>query len=268
MGAKLLKKEELVLVFDFFFVLLWRIYKNKPMLYLEIEPNALHFILIEGEEIQHSVYEMQHTLTFESNLRNAISGIPQTNGGDEPLRVLMCSPGTTMSLGDFSEEVAPNVFHYCLPGREKEEVMYDMVPEANAVWLFGIPKDQMQTLEHLFGTVFYASTMAPLARYTMKQTRAGERKIMVNCRHGWIDVVAVRGRYLELANTFQVNSPTDTAFYVMSIVKRIGFNQTKDECLLTGEEGFRNAAHTELARFISHLEHRVDISRELLSYLH
>ena len=238
------------------------------MLYLEIESNAMHFVSLEGEEVQHSVYQMQHTLTFESNLRNAISSIPQTDGRGEPLRVLVCSPGTAMSLNDFSEEVATDVFRYCLPGRPKEEVMYDMIPEANAVWLFGIPKEQMQTLEHLFGTVYYASAMAPLARYTMSQTHAGERKIMVNCHHGWVDIVAVKGRYLELVNTYRVNGPTDVAYYVLSIVKRIGFSQTKDECMLTGEETFRNAVHTELTRFISNLQHYVDITRELFAYLH
>ena len=238
------------------------------MLYLEIEPNALHFILIEGEEIQHSVYEMQHTLTFESNLRNAISGIPQTNGGNELLRVLMCSPGTAMSLGDFSEEVAPDVFSYCFPNRTKENIMYQMIPESNAVWVFGLPQEQCKTLEKKFGTVYYASTMAPLARYLLHQTRAGERKILVNCRRGWADIIAVKGRYLEIANCYQVTGPTDVAYYTTAIVKRIGFNQSKDECLLIGEESLRNAVHTELTRFISHLEHCPDITQELLGYLH
>lgn len=268
MGAKLLKKAQLVPLFGIFFVLLWRQLVKQPMLYLELQPDAMHFFSLEEGQLKHTLYHMQPTHTFESNLQNALSSMPQTSGHIEAMRVIVCNAGTAMSLNDFSEEVAPDVFSYCFPNRTKENIMYQMIPESNAVWVFGLPQEQCKTLEKKFGTVYYASTMAPLARYLLHQTRAGERKILVNCRRGWADIIAVKGRYLEIANCYQVNGPTDVAYYTTAIVKRIGFNQSKDECLLIGGESQRNAVHTELTRFISHLEHCPDITQELLGYLH
>lgn len=218
--------------------------------------------------MQSTTYRMLPTQNFEKNLRQALGQMPTTASTNQAVRVIISQPGTAMPLNDFTEEVCDSVFRHCFPERTGEQVFYDMIPESNAVWIFGMPKEQCRAIEGLFGEVFYASAMAPLARYTLQQTTGQEQLMVISSRQGWADIVAVQGKRMLLANSYQVQAFSDVAYYVTSVVKRLQFDQRSDSYLLVGKPDTCERTAEELLPFLPGITQQHDIESQLLKYLH
>lgn len=238
------------------------------MLYLEVESEALRFFSINGSDMQSTTYRMLPTQNFEKNLRQALGLLPSTANTRQAVRVIISQPGTAMPLNDFNEEVCDSVFRHCFPERTGEQVFYDMIPESNAVWIFGMPKEQCKAIEGLFGEVFYASAMAPLARFTLQQTAGQEHLMVISSRQGWTDIIAVQGKRLLLANSYQVQAFSDVAYYTTSVVKQLQFDQKADRYLLVGKSDICERTAEELLPFLPNLTQQHDIEAQLLKYLH
>lgn len=238
------------------------------MLYLEIETEALHFIALHGNELQEATYHMQPALNFSRNLRQALAMIPSSASSEKAVRVLVSNPGTAMPLNEFSEEVMEDVFHHCFREREHEKVFYDMIPEANAVWIFGLPREQSEAIESVFGEVYYASLIAPLARHAFQRPAKSERFMQVYVRQGWIDLVVLQGNKLLLANSYAITAPTDAAYYVLGAAKRLQVNQGEDTCLLLGKAELAAPVAKELKPFLPYLIQESTPTARLLHYLH
>lgn len=238
------------------------------MLYLEIEMEQLRFFSLEGDNFQHSKYRMQPTLTFDRNLRKAIASLPEGASTEQAVRTLVPRRGCAMPLSEFSEEVSSSVYHACFANRKDDMVFYDMIPEANTVWVYGLPKEQCESLESIFGEVFYASIIPPLARYLLQRTSTGERKMLVNYRTDRIDLIAVQGTRLLVANSYPVVAVADSAYCVTSVFQRLQFDATTDECLLTGDPTLSRKLSEDLQRFIANVECVDRLEIKLLKYLH
>lgn len=238
------------------------------MLYLEVEPDALSFFSLEGDCLEQTRFRMKPTLDFEGNLRHALSEMPNAAEKPRGIRVIVCSPGVAMPLSDFTEEIAPQILQYCCPEHKGRNVFFDMIPEANAVWLFGLSEVYCKTLDDLFGTVYYVSAMAPLARYAMQHTPASERRLLVDCRQEGMDIVAVSGNRLLAANSFRVHSAADAAYYATGIASQNHFDLTADTCMLCGDTECRTPIANILGKLFAHVEHHGGNVPQLLRYLH
>lgn len=238
------------------------------MLYLEIENELLRFLSLTDAHLQTTHYRLQPAMSFERNLRQAVANMPATASTQQAVRVIVSQQGTAMPLQEFTEEVCEEVFLACFPDRKGEKVFYDMIPEASAVWIYALPKEHCRSVESLFGEVFYGSLMAPLARYALQQVQGNAPLLFVSCRAGWTDVVAVEGHRLLLANSYPCSTPSDSAYYVLSVLKMLQFSQTDVRCLLTGEDSLRQQLQLMLQRFVAHVEQHTNIETQLLSYLH
>lgn len=238
------------------------------MLYIAIESETMHFFFREGEKIQRGRYRMHPALNFEHNLRKALASMPAVGNERQAVRVLVTTPGTAMPLTDFSEEICEEVFRQCFVDRERQRVFYDMIPETSGVWIFGMPKDQCEALEGLFGEVFYASSTAPLTRYALQQAGQAERLLLLGLREEWVDVVAVQGSRLLLVNTYPVHTAADAAYYGLSVAKQLNFNLGEDRVILVGADAHRATLKEQISRFVRNIEERHDILRDLLHFLH
>lgn len=238
------------------------------MLYLEIEPEALRFLSLENGVSQQTCYRMQPTLSFDRNLRQAIASMPQSASTLQAVRVIVAQSGTAMPLADFSEEISESVYHHCFAEREDDRVFYDMIPEAGAVWIYGLPKDMCSTLENIFGEVLYASLMAPTARHAFVRAKDKSRLIQASYRESWLDIVALSDNHLLLANSYVVTTPADAAYYILGVFKRLNFNQQEDYCLLTGSNTALPTLTQEIQRFVANTDEQESILPDILKYLH
>lgn len=238
------------------------------MLYLEIENELLRFLSLTDTGLQTTHYRLQPAISFERNLRQAVASMPASSSTQQAVRVIVCQQGTAMPLQEFTEDMCEDVFHACFPDRKGESVFYDMIPEAGAVWIYGLPRDHCRAVEGLFGEVFYGSTVAPMARYALQQAQGNEQLLYVWCRRGWVDVVAAEGHRLMLVNSYPCSAPSDAAYYVLSVLKQMQFDQREVRCLLTGEQAYRQPLQPLLQRYVARVEQHTDIVPKLLSYLH
>lgn len=238
------------------------------MLYLAIEPDYLRFFSVDGDVLQKAVYRMSPTLTFERNLQQALAKMPNSGNANQAVRVIVTTAGTAMPLNDFTEETCGEVFQHCFGDRRTDRVFYDMIPEANAVWLFGLPKAQCTAIEAIFGEVFYTSIMATLARYAMNQAKPQEDMVAMGCRDGWVDMILVSDAHLMVANGYAVNASSDVGYYLTTLLQQFHTEVESARVVLVGEKSVTTSVEEEIAPFIPHLGNEGDIIVKLLKYMH
>lgn len=236
------------------------------MLYIEIETERLTFFSLNGESLQQTRYRMQPTLSFARNLRQALSTMPQDASTQQVVRVIVSEQGVAMPLAEFSEEVCKSVYQHCFEDRMHYKVFYDMIPAANAVWIYGMPEEHCHAIEELFGDVLYVSAMAPLGRYALSQAGQEPAMQLINCRPEWADIVMVQNGRLQLINSFRVQTPEDVAYYAMSIIQRLNTTQEPVRILLTGQVEQAGDVEREVQRFVNNTHYEPDTIRQLLAY--
>lgn len=66
-----------------------------------------------------------------------------------------------------------------------------------------------------------------------------------------LDIVAMGGEMLLMANTFDCASPEDAVYFIMAAVKDCGFDPLEDELLLSGDESACRAVTDTLRKYVN-----------------
>lgn len=92
--------------------------------------------------------------------------------------------------------------------------------------------------------------LSPLCRYfSVKPGRGNARRMVCNFRREAVDVVALEGNRLLLANTFSYPARMDAVYYILNCAETLGFDRNTDELLLSGNQEVREEIVPELRKF-------------------
>lgn len=122
----------------------------------------------------------------------------------------------------------------------------------NAALVLGIEPELRAFINRTFHRVIVTSHLALLCRYFSAIASQGNRiKMVANIRDGALDVIAVDGHRLLLANTFSYSSAADAAYYVLACRQKLGLDGQANEILLTGKQSVREELTPILRTYVS-----------------
>lgn len=116
------------------------------------------------------------------------------------------------------------------------EILHDHLPNADAYLVYAIEGGLATVLQQLFpGHVLkcHASVLIEELLILNKNLPALKR-MFVNVRGGWLDVVITEGRQLLFYNSFPYHSDQDFIYYVIFVIEQLNLNPEEIDLKLSG----------------------------------
>jgi hypothetical protein len=147
-------------------------------------------------------------------------------------------------------------FHTAFPDADADgpsEIIIDELPQLKARLLTSAPTEFLNYLRRTFNNPRICHSLTPLALYFRgKHPNRGKGKMLVNLRGSRCDVIILGDEAPLVMNSFKVNDPMDSVYYIMAC--REGANLTPtDEIILAGDPATRAAVTPHLRRFVRYV---------------
>jgi len=131
------------------------------------------------------------------------------------------------------------------------EPIVNRLPGRGTDVLFGIEKKTFCFLNRAFGNPHIYSHITPLLRFFGDCRRHGTAaRVYVNVRKGSIDIAAISGAEILIANTFGYNVPEDAAYYILAVRRALRLDNDTDEVMICGDTPEKRALLPKLREFI------------------
>ena len=155
----------------------------------------------------------------------------------------------------FDDDAVDDIFNFNVPkGEETEEIIYNILPKANTVVLFGMDKLIEQLFNDEYSNIRFFAHISPLAEYfTVKSSEGNSKKIYVFIKTDAIDVFCLDHGNLLLVNTYICKATADICYYILCVWKQLGYDQEHDELHLAGNIPDKEKLLSKLNNFIKNV---------------
>lgn len=225
-------------------------------LLLRISRDTLHAVIYSIVEDNSLIYRR---IVLDPNATSQLQAI-ETVIYDNPIllsdfRQVICvieAPELTIvPAEELSEADFRQFFKSAFPKSELS-METDGTGTGNATILMGIEPDLKGFLNRTFHRIKIVSHLGSICHYFASKAGQGNKiRMIANIRQKSLDVIALDGHQLLMANTFSAGTPEDTAYYILACRERLGLNAQTDELLLAGDQAMRDALTPILRTYIA-----------------
>lgn len=133
-----------------------------------------------------------------------------------------------------------------------KEILEDPTGLAGSVFDGVVSHDVMTFLRRTFPTAVFTTHIGTLTRFfASRPGRANSSRMLAAFRRETVDVIAISGNRLLMANSFNFSTPEDAVYYILACRSELGMSAENDDLQLTGYRAHRDAVTPELRRFVA-----------------
>lgn len=171
------------------------------------------------------------------------------------LEVIVNGPTTLVPVSEYEDASESIVFKSCFRAASETpfRVLADNIPQLRTMLVFGVRQNMAESIAREFQDcdIHYTSAASLLLRrFAIHDFPKLHRRVYVNCREGFIDVVAFTERQLTACCTYEANTTYDAVYYILALSKALGFRTDETRYILTGSEAMAGGILSSLQRFV------------------
>ena len=137
---------------------------------------------------------------------------------------------------EYDEKQKTTLYSHCFTSTDGETVMTCVLPDFDAVAVFGINSDLKLVVDDHFPDTKVIPLMVPVWSYIYKRCMAGSRRKMYGYFHdGKLDVISFDKNRLKFSNQFDAQYSRDAAYYMLYAWKQLGMDAEEDEMFMFGD---------------------------------
>lgn len=229
---------------------------GKQRLTIRISRNSLAFAtLVANTEAENPIvyepYVVRSGISMAANLREAFKGAELPAMGITKARVLVDTPVLMTPVELFDEQTMNEEYHHAYPYTEQEAVLYNVLPDLNAVTVFAMNRDLKTVIDDRFEDVQYIAALTPVWRHLYKRSFTGQRGKLYGYFHDRkVDVFAFRQNRFKFCNQFDTNHAHDALYFLLYVWKQLMLDAEQDEMHLVGDIPEREWLTEELRKYI------------------
>lgn len=226
---------------------------NRQRLIIRVGRASLAFSTTTDGGIVYERYPLKSSISMAANLREALRTVTMLQESYGRVIVLVDSPVLMVPSETFREDDCDALYRYTFSGQEQCLVVYHVVPELNAVAVFGLHKDLRLVLVDRFGeSLRLQPVVASIWRHLYQRSFTGPRQKLYGYGHdGWLEVMSFAQNRFRFCNAFNVGSEQDNAlFYLLSVWKQLGLDARTDELHLAGDLPGREQLAEKARQFV------------------
>ena len=153
--------------------------QGKGRIIIRLGRHHLSFSTIDASQTEAPVtyepYVMKSGISVAANLREALKGAALDRMGIRKALVMVDVPILLIPIEIFEESKMDDMYNHSFPRKEQESVLYNVLPDLNAVAVFAINKDVKTVLEDNFGDVKIVVALTPVWRHLHRRSFTGAR---------------------------------------------------------------------------------------------
>jgi len=196
-------------------------------------------------------YVVRSGISMAANLREALKGAELPAMGIKKARVMVDTPVLMTPVELFDEKTMAEEYHHAYPHTEQDIVLYNILPDLNAVAVFAMNRDLRTVINDNFEDVQYITALTPVWRHLYQRSFTGQRNKLYGYFHDRkVDIFAFRQNRFKFCNQFDTNHAHDALYFLLYVWKLLMLDAEKDEMHLVGDVPEREWLVGELKKYI------------------
>ena len=188
------------------------------------------------EKLVFEPYIVKSGVSKAANLRQAFKTSNVLRMPNNGALVAVDAYALIVPLSEYDEQEKETLYNHCFTQSEGETVHSCLLPELDAVALFGVNSDLKLVVDDHFNDVKIIPLMMPVWSYIYKRCMAGGRRKLYGYFHdGRLDVMSFVNNRLKFSNSFDAQYSRDAAYYMLYAWKQLGMDSVEDEMFVCGD---------------------------------
>lgn len=230
--------------------------KEKGRIIIRVGCGKLSFLQpYEDGTIDYAPYVVKSGISMSANLRQAFKEAPLLMDHENAALLSVCSPVALIPLDEYMDDEsfdASVVYSQTFTGHEHDAKLANVLPELNAVAVFGVNKDLKMVIEDNFRDVRIQNVMQPVWSYLYNRSSlVGRRRKLYGYFHDdQLDIFGFQQRRFRFSNVFDATHAHDALYYLLYVWKQLGFDNNEDELHVVGNTEHKTWLLTKLKTFL------------------
>lgn len=229
--------------------------QEKRRIVIRIGQRHLSFSSLDATDTEAPVtyepYVMKSGIAVAANLREALKDAELREQGFNKVLVMIDAPVLLIPVEQFEESTMAEMYNQSFPNREQEKLLFNVLPDLNAVAVFSINKDLSTVISDNFKEISMTNVLAPVWRYMHRRSFTGARAKLYGYFHDQkLDIFAFQQNRFKFSNQFKTNRPQDALYFLLYVWKQLVYNFEYDELHLMGDMPDREWLLDELHKYL------------------
>ena len=222
---------------------------------IRVGKNTLSFSMIDAENPQQPIvyepYVAKSGVSMAANLREAFKTVDILSEDIRRARVMVNSKVLMVPVEQFQEADVEMLYNHSYPKSEQDSIVYNVLPDLNAVAIFAINKDLQLVVNDHFSDVRLIHVMAPVWRYLHQRSFTGHRNKLYGYFHDrQLDIFSFQQHRFKFCNAFDTSRAHDSLYFLLYVWKQLNLQPEHDEMHILGEIPERDWLLQELRKYL------------------
>lgn len=236
---------------------------DRPRLTIRVGRGTLSFSVEKGQEVIYEPYVVKSGVSMAANLREAFKTadllqlILSDKGQAWPLvrtKVALDTDVMMVPIEQFDESDMTDMYRHAFPDSSHDAVVYDVLPDLNAVAVFSVNRDLRLVLNDHFPNVRLMPIMGPVWRHLHQRSFTGRRqKLYAYFHERRMEVFAFRQNRFKFCNSFEAVRSADVLFFLLYAWKQLQLQPEQDELHIVGDIPGGETMLAELRRYVQNV---------------
>ncbi len=228
---------------------------NNKTLTIRVGKNTLSFSMIDNangqQPIVYEPYVVKSGISMAANLREAFKTSDLLAEEHRRARVMVDSKVLMVPVEQFQEGNASTLYHHSFPKSEQQSIVYNVLPDLNAVAIFCVNKDLMTVINDHYADVRPIHLMAPVWRYLHQRSFTGHRSKLYGYFHDrQLDIFSFQQHRFKFCNAFDTSRAHDSLYFLLYVWKQLNLQPQHDEMHIVGDIPDRDWLTQELRKYL------------------
>lgn len=215
---------------------------------IRIGRNTLSFSMPDDENnISFIPYVVKSGVSMAANLRKALKIIAMA----PRVRVLIDSQVLMVPIEQFDEQTMEQLHHHAFPHDDQDVILYNVLPDLNAVAVFNINRDLKQVVDDNFSEVRFITAISPVWRHLHQRSFTGTRfKLYGYFHESRLEVFSFQQNRFKFCNSFDASRPKDAVFFLLYVWNTLQLQAEHDELHIVGDIPDEQGVIDELRQYL------------------
>lgn len=230
---------------------------TRQKLTIRIGRNSLSFSMPTPENqespILYEPYTVKSGISIAANLREAFKNVDLLMT-TKPYRVqvMLDTPALMTPVEVFEESAIEDLYGHAFSREEHGIVLYNVLPDLNAVAIFAINKDLKLVIDDHFEDAKFIHAICPVWRYLHQRSFSGYRSKLYGYFHdNKAEIFSFQNNRFKFCNTYDTKQAHDALYFLLYVWKQLAFDNQYDELHIVGDIPEKEWLIEELRKYLA-----------------
>ena len=215
---------------------------------IRVGRGTLSFSTINDEgEVLFEPYVVKSGVSMAANLREAFKTSDFLSQASGKARLMIDGNVLLTPVDMYNEENLTSYYEYAFSDCQSLALYNNVLPELNAVAVFGVNKDLRLVIDDHFSDVNTICAVSPVWRHLHQRSYTGpNQKLFAYFHEHRMEVFSFQQNRFKFANSFDIKHTRDAAFFLLYVWRQLQMHPRRDELHLVGDL-FKGDSSTAIA---------------------